>query len=129
MPTMEPAVYYRDKDYLGVVRRLLIDAIDTTVAAARIVNLRGERPRRLALLGRLLFAVLGPANFLVDLLWVSSDPSKQALRDKIAHPYVIRKNAAPAGTGQIVYRTYTVFAWTLLAAEVRPDVTGAVAPD
>ena len=72
--------------------------------------------------------VLGPANFLVDLLWISSDPSKQALRDKIAHTYVIRKNAVPAGTGQVVYRTYMLFGWTLLSAEVRPDVTGVPVP-
>ena len=118
-------VYYRDADYVGVLRRLLIDLIDTIVAGlvslllsaiavvvapremqafaalliwtvvwlayfvvlkgsrfrtlgyviagARIVNLEGERPGHLALLGRLLFVVLGPFNFLVDLLWISSD--------------------------------------------------------
>jgi uncharacterized RDD family membrane protein YckC len=89
------------------------------LAGARIVNLRGERPGYLPLFGRLAFAVLGPFNFLVDLLWVSSDPRRQALRDKFAHTYVVRKNAVPIGMGKIVYAIYMVFGMTLLFAEVR----------
>lgn len=91
------------------------------VAGARIVNLHGQRPGYLPLLGRLAFVVLGPFNFLVDLLWVSSDPRRQALRDKFAHTYVIRKDAVPVGTSTIVYRVYMIFGMTLLFAEVRAD--------
>jgi uncharacterized RDD family membrane protein YckC len=160
------AVVYRDDDYIGVVRRLLIDLIDTTVAmlvpigltapafligmpwlgifiwpavwiayfvflkgssyrtlgyliaGAQIVDMQGGRPSRFTLFGRLGFAILGPVNFLVDLLWVSSDPSKQALRDKIAHTYVVRYRATPAGTGPVVYRVYTIFGWTIMCREV-----------
>jgi hypothetical protein len=167
-----PAVYYRAEDYLGVMKRLLVDFVDAGLAAAvswiitfvvvvispsyntvlmsmivwgavwtlyfvvlkgsrfrtlgyvlagaRIVNFRGERPGRLALLGRLAFLVFGPTNFVIDLLWVSSDPCGQALRDKFAHTFVVRKDAVPAGTGRIGYPTYMVFGWTLMLAEVRP---------
>lgn len=166
-------VYYSDRDYLGVMRRLLIDAVDAFVAVAgslalsaigaslapyqysplitlttftgvfiayfvvlkgsrfrtlgyvlagaRIVSLSGEPPSYTAFLGRLAFAVLGPVNFVFDLLWVSSDPRRQALRDKFAHTYVVRKSAVPAGTGHIVYGTYMVFGWTILCAEVQSD--------
>lgn len=167
------AVYYRPEDCVGVMRRLLIDFVDTGVAVmisivlslftravspvyeiaalavwltwiavwfayfvvlkgsrfrtlgyvlagARIVDFSGRRPGYLRLLGRLAFVVLGPANFLIDLCWVSSDPSRQALRDKFAHTYVVRKNAVPAGTGRIVYPTYMTFGWTLMFAEVQP---------
>lgn len=167
------AVYYRVEDYLGVMRRLLIDFVDTAVAVsislfftviaaivspadeitvlisliawtgvwisylviwkgsrfrtlgyviagARIVNFRGEQPGYLPLFGRLAFTVLGPFNFLVDLLWVSSDPCGQALRDKVAHTYVVRKDAVPAGQGRLSYPTYTVFGMTLMFAEVQP---------
>jgi uncharacterized RDD family membrane protein YckC len=163
------ALYYRPEDYIGVMRRLLIDFVDTgvavtislvlsmvaaaispapeltalaiwtivwilyfvvlkgsrfrtlgyVVAGARIVNFSGQRPGYRTLLGRLAFVTLGPVNFVIDLCWVSSDPSRQALRDKFAHTYVIRKNAVPAGTGQIVYPTYMTFGWTLMFAEVR----------
>src|SRR5436189_2075700 len=118
MRTPEQAVVYRIEDHLTVVRRLIIDLMDTTVATivcliitigalpfagnevvyfgilatwplvwvayfvvlkgsrfrtvgyvlcgARIVNLSGERPGYVALLGRLAFVVVGPFNFLDD---------------------------------------------------------------
>ncbi|HEU4886889.1 MAG TPA: RDD family protein, partial [Thermoanaerobaculia bacterium] len=153
MASPQPVVYYKAEDYLGVMRRLLIDFVDTSVAVvvssmftvfamivspateitvlmslvawtgvwitylvilkgsrfrtlgyvlagARIVNFSGEQPGYLSLLGRLAFTVLGPFNFVVDLLWVSSDPCSQALRDKVAHTYVVRKDAVPAGVGR-----------------------------
>jgi uncharacterized RDD family membrane protein YckC len=173
MAVPQLVVYYRAEDYLGVMRRLLIDFVDagfaagvswmltfvlaaispsvemsallqlivwTTVwtlyfvvlkgsrfrtlgyvlAGARIVNFQGERPGRLALFVRLAFVVFGPTNFMLDLFWVPSDPRGQALRDKFAHTFVVRKDAVPAGTGQIGYPTYMVFGWTLMFAEVRP---------
>jgi uncharacterized RDD family membrane protein YckC len=160
------AVYYRDDDYVGVVRRLLIDAVDTTVAVllsialllplfvmrlywpallivpgvwiayfvflkgsrfrtlgyliagAQIVDMQSRRPGYFTLFCRLAFAVLGPANFLLDLLWVSSDPSRQALRDKMTYTYVVRHGATPAGIAPVVYRVYTVFGWTVMCREV-----------
>jgi uncharacterized RDD family membrane protein YckC len=163
---MREAVLYDAGDHLGVMRRLLIDVVDTTVAivlavilsvlaslitvwgpliawtgvwiayfvllkgsrfrtlgyvmaGARIVNFQGQRPSYLQLLGRVAFTVLGPVNFVVDLCWISIDPSRQALRDKFAHTFVIRKNAMPAGVGRIVYPTYMMFGWTLMFAEVQ----------
>jgi hypothetical protein len=65
-----------------------------------------------------LFATLGPVNFLLDLLWVPSDPCRQALRDKFAHTYVIRRDAVPVGSGRIAYGIYTAFGMTMLFAEV-----------
>jgi uncharacterized RDD family membrane protein YckC len=170
---MPPTVfYYHPEDYLGVMKRLLIDVIDATVAGsialfltffvvafagrvevavpltfltwagiwvfyfvvmkrrfrtlgyviagAKIVDFTGERPGYLTLLGRTGFTVLGPFLFLVDLLWISSDPRRQALRDKVAHTFVIRQHAVPVGIGRVVYPTYTLFGWTLVFAEVEP---------
>ncbi len=170
-------VYFEEKDYAGVGRRLFIDCVDTSAAivvsvlltflllavwpheesfgvvlpigwtaiwfsyfvvlkrsrfrtlgyilgGARIVNLQGERPSILSLLARLLFVVGGPANFLIDLFWIPSDPCRQAIRDKFAHTYVVRKDAVPAGSGTIVYRTYAMLGTTFLFREVK----GASAP-
>jgi len=177
MAAIEDGVFYRMADYIGVMRRLVIDIVDAAVAVfisvpltivvgavaegrgaviggmavwvlvwflyfvilkgsrfrtigyvltgARIVNLKGERPGRMALTGRLAFALLGPFNLLVDLLWVSSDPCRQALRDKVAHTYVVRRDAVPAGAGHIGYGVYTMFGMTLVFAEVRSAVPDA----
>lgn len=89
------------------------------LTGARIVNGRGERPSYIALTGRLAFALFGPVNFLLDLLWVSSDPCGQAMRDKFAHTYVVKNTAVPAGQALAVYRVYTVFGATLMFPEAR----------
>ena len=95
------------------------------VAGAKIVNYSGRRPSRFALMVRLLFVVMGPMNFVVDLLWIPSDTRRQALRDKFAHTFVVRQRALPAEIGRLVYRTYTVFGATFLFAEVVPLVQSA----
>ena len=67
---------------------------------------------------RLMFGVLGPLNWMVDLLWLSGDPHRQALRDKLAGTYVVRKTAEPAGTGKIVRRYYEFFGYNFIFREV-----------
>lgn len=169
-PRLGRGVIYRSQDYIGVIKRIVIDFIDVLfatflsicitwslavsfalddpvgvvlgvwivvwityfvvlkgsrwrtvgylVVGAKIVDYSGRRPSRLALLVRLLFIVLGPVNFFVDLLWIPSDATRQALRDKFAHTFVVRQNASPSEVGRVVYRTYTVFGATFLFAEV-----------
>lgn len=120
---VDRGVYFSKRDYASVWRRI---AIGTTVFAAlsaigfcyfvllkwwrrtlgyaggvRIVTLRGERPSLLTLTTRFLFATFGPANIILDLLWIGNDPHRQALRDKSAQTYVIRKDAKPAGRGSL----------------------------
>jgi uncharacterized RDD family membrane protein YckC len=108
--------------YFVVLKGSRFRTVGYAMARARIVNFRGERPGYLALAGRLAFAVFGPVNFFIDLLWVSSDPRRQALRDKFAHTYVIRQNAVPIGTSPVVYLVYTVFGGTLLCAEPQEEL-------
>lgn len=69
---------------------------------------------------RFLFMVFGPVNFLVDLLWISTDPMRQTLRDKLAHTYVVKADATPAGEGRIVYRYYHILGWSFIFREVEP---------
>ncbi len=111
--------------YFVLLKRSRMRTVGYAVAGARIVNLRGERPGIGALTLRLMFVVAGPVNFLVDLVWISGDANRQALRDKFAHTYVIRAGAVPAGSGRVVYRTYTVFGATMLFQEVEPAAAPA----
>lgn len=91
------------------------------LARARIVNLQGDTPSIASLFIRMLFAALGPLNLLFDLFWIPGDPCRQALRDKFAHTYVIRRDASPAGTGRIAYAQYTLLGASYLFKEVRPS--------
>jgi uncharacterized RDD family membrane protein YckC len=105
--------------YFVLLKRSRFRTLGYILLGARIVNLRGERPSIASLTARLLFIVAGPANVLIDLFWIPSDPCHQAIRDKFAHTYVIRRAAEPAGVGKIAYRTYTMFGATLLFQEVQ----------
>jgi hypothetical protein len=57
-------------------------------------------------------------NALVDLLWLTGDANRQAVRDKFAGTYVIRLDAAPAGTGPIRIRPYMFWGMTFFFREV-----------
>ena len=105
--------------YFVILKRSRVRTVGYILAEARIVSLTGERPTIATLSLRLSFAILGPTNFIVDLLWLGGDP--QALRDKFAHTYVVRKNAVPVGRGRLRYAQYCF----LGMAFVFPEVTQA----
>lgn len=106
--------------YFVVLKRTRIGTPGYIVGGVRIIGLNGELPGWYPLILRLLFALMGPLNPVVDLVWISNDKHRQALRDKFARTYVIKKNAQPIGTGKIVYRHYDVFAWNFIFREVEP---------
>ena len=65
--------------------------------------------------------MLGPINFVLDLLWVWSDSYRQTLRDKLAYTYVVRRDAVPEGRGPIAFAHYSILGWHLLCREVRTE--------
>jgi uncharacterized RDD family membrane protein YckC len=109
--------------YLVLLKRSHFRTLGYRVGGIRIVSIQGERPSIWALTIRAMFAVFGPMNILIDILWITTDERRQALRDKFAHTYVVRAAAVPLGQGTIVYTAYSIFAVNFLFAEVRP-VTG-----
>jgi hypothetical protein len=66
-----------------------------------------------------MFGVLGPLNWLIDLIWLSSDANRQALRDKSANTYVVKAKAQAAGQGRIVIRYYEIFFYNFLISRSR----------
>ena len=107
--------------YFVLLKRSRFRTVGYVLARAQIVNLRGETHSVASLFIRMLFAAFGPLNLLFDLLWIPSDPCRQALRDKFAHTYVVRRGASPDGTGRITYGHYTVLGASYLFQEVRPS--------
>ena len=105
--------------YFVFLKRSRFRTLGYALTGARIVNLQGQRPSVFSLVIRLLWVAGGPANFIIDLFWTPSDPSRQAIRDKFAHTYVIKKAAVPLGESEIVYRTYNIFGTTFFFPEVR----------
>jgi uncharacterized RDD family membrane protein YckC len=113
--------------YFVVLKGSRFGTLGYRLTRVHIVDVRGRRPGLGALTVRLLFALAGPINFLLDVLWIPSDRYGQALRDKIAHTYVVRSHARPAGPALLVYRHYDLMGLSLLVQDIEPIDLGASA--
>jgi uncharacterized RDD family membrane protein YckC len=85
--------------YLAVLARSRFGTLGYTLASVQVLDLSGRRPSLACMSFRTLFAVLGPLNALLDVIWLGGDPHRQALRDKLAGTYVVRRGAVPGGEG------------------------------
>jgi len=110
--------------YLVLFKRSPLRTLGYMIGGVRIVNLQGDRPSLWALTIRAFFLLIGPLSMLLDIVWVSGDENRQALRDKWAHTYVIRNQAIPAGRSTITWKNYTIFGMNFMFQEIhasKPD--------
>ncbi|HYP08034.1 MAG TPA: RDD family protein [Bryobacteraceae bacterium] len=105
--------------YGVLLKRSRYRTLGYRIAGVKVVGLDGKRAACSALAMRLLFLPLGPLNWIVDLAWVSGDPHRQSLRDKLAHTYVVKVGAEPIGSGPVLFRYYDVMGYSLLLREVK----------
>jgi hypothetical protein len=68
-----------------------------------------------------MFLFLGPFNYVADLIWLSGDPQRQALRDKFTQTYVVRKKAVREFRCAGADRFSTVMSSVKLAVTVDAD--------
>lgn len=106
--------------YFVILKRSRFRTLGYRLARVRLVDVRGRPPGVGALSVRLLFAVAGPINVVLDMMWIPSDRCRQSLRDKIAHTYVVKAQARPAGSALIVYRQYSLMGMSFLFQELEP---------
>ena len=104
--------------YLAVLARSRFGTLGYTVASVQVVDLTGARPSLACMSFRTAFALLGPLNVLLDLLWVGSDSNRQALRDRLPGTYVVRKGAVPAGVGPLRHVLIWFLGYGLIMREV-----------
>ena len=84
----------------------------------KLVDLQGNSVHLWKASLRFLLLFLGPANFLFDIFWLTGDPNRQTLRDKIAGTYVVRDHAVPVDRGPITYPMYFVGSLSFVIPEV-----------
>jgi uncharacterized RDD family membrane protein YckC len=102
--------------YLVVLKWSVFGTFGYAIFGVRVVNLKGEAPSLVRLTARTLcFFVF---NTLVDLIFLASDDSRQALRDKLTGTYVVKRSAQPAGQGRLSYARVFFFGMALLYREV-----------
>jgi uncharacterized RDD family membrane protein YckC len=104
--------------YFVVLKRSNFRTLGYRLGRVRITGLDGEPPSYGALIFRLMFSMLGPFNWALDLIWASNDVHRQALRDKLANTYVVKAKAQPAGRGRIVVQYYDICFYNFLCREV-----------
>jgi uncharacterized RDD family membrane protein YckC len=104
--------------YFVLLKRSRFRTVGYRLFGVRIVGLDGRIPGWGSLIFRLMFALIGPLNWVIDLFWLSNDVHRQALRDKYAHTYVIKVSAEPAGTGKIKLAYYEICGYNFLFREV-----------
>lgn len=105
--------------YLVPLKRS-VGTLGYLIFGIQVVDLSGQPPGLLRLTARALIPLV--FNPIMDLLFISSDHSRQALRDKINGTYLIIRGAQIAGTGDFVYARLYYFNLNLLVREVkRPE--------
>jgi hypothetical protein len=104
--------------YFVVLKRSKFRILGYRAGGVRIVGLDGKIPSWSSLTFRLMFALLGPLNWLFDLIFASGDEHRQAIRDKFASTYVVKAGAQPAGSRKVVCRYCHLFGYTLLFREI-----------
>lgn len=104
--------------YFVILKRSRFRTLGYRVGRVRIVALNGQTPGYAALTLRMMFGMLGPLTWLIDLTWLLNDTNRQALRDKFAKTYVVKARAEVAGTGRIVFRYYDILGYNCLFREV-----------
>jgi uncharacterized RDD family membrane protein YckC len=109
--------------YLVILKRSKIGTVGYRIGGVRIVGMDGQAASLSALTFRMLFAPFGPLNWFLDLAWLSGDKHRQALRDKLAHTYVVKVKAAPVGTGKIIFRYYEILGFNFLFQEIDVPTT------
>jgi uncharacterized RDD family membrane protein YckC len=111
--------------YFVVLKRCGFNTVGYRLTGVRIVDAYGRPPGLGALTLRLSFGLLGPINVILDMLWIPTDRHKQALRDKLAHTYVIKASAEPAGPARIVSRTHHIMGMSFVFQDVEPVSVGS----
>jgi len=111
--------------YLTLLKRSRFRTPGYRVTGLRIVDLKGRPPSMLLMSVRLLWWVLGPINFPLDFLFLTSDARRQTVRDKLIGTYVVLKDATPAGSGHKYMEGTGFMGWMLLCPVVRPVAPGS----
>ncbi len=71
---------------------------------------------------RVLLLTLGPFELLFDIIWLTSEATRQTLRDKFIGTYVVNRNAAPIGKARLQNVTLGVMGWNLMYQEIKESL-------
>jgi uncharacterized RDD family membrane protein YckC len=104
--------------YLAGSKARPVRTVGYRLADVELVDLHGGPVSLWRSTCRFMFLFGGPVNVLLDLIWLTHDPNRQTLRDKLTGTYVVRRGARPIGQGVITYPTYFIATLSFILPEV-----------
>lgn len=105
--------------YLAILKRSKYRTVGYILTSVKIVDLKGERPSIFKMILRVLLFLLGPFELFIDIIWLTSEATKQTLRDKYIGTYVIAQDAVPVKKGKLQNVSLGFMGWNLMYREVQ----------
>lgn len=112
------AIIFLSGFYLSILKGSKYRTIGYILAGVKIVNLQGKKPSIVKMALRTGLLLIGPFELFFGIIWLTSETTRQTLRDKYVGTYVIKKHAVPAGNGKLKTVMLTVMGWNLSYREV-----------
>ena len=94
------------------------------LAGVQLVNLQGRPAGLLCSTYRFLLLFIGPLHLVFDLLWLTTDPNRQTLRDKLTATCVVRRGSTPVARARLVHPTYFIATMAFALPEVKRPIDG-----
>jgi uncharacterized RDD family membrane protein YckC len=107
--------------YLALLKRSKYGTIGYNLTGVKIVDLKGEKPALFKMVLRVLLSLIGPFELIIDIIWLTSEITKQTLRDKYIGTYVIAKKASPVRTGNLQTVSLGFMGWNLMYREIKEN--------
>ena len=110
--------------YLAIIKRSL-GTLGYLIAGVRIVDIHGNRPSVIRMIGRFMWLFILPFSLILDVLWLTGEETRQTLRDKTVGTYVIKKKSMPIGAGKCRIKIMSFIGLCLRLREVEKQSKGS----
>jgi len=107
--------------YLSILKPSKLRTVGYVIAGLKIVDLYGNTPSWNIMLTRFFMLGFSPFAFIIDMLWLTGESTKQTLRDKYVGTYVIDNLAKPQGEIPLKKVFLNFLGWTLNYSEIGRD--------
>ena len=107
--------------YLAFLKRSKFRTLGYILTGVKIVDLKGQKPSAIKMILRALLLLLGPFELIIDIIWLTSERTKQTLRDKYIGTYVVNKDAIPVKKGPLQNVSLGFMGWNLMYKEIKED--------
>jgi uncharacterized RDD family membrane protein YckC len=104
--------------YLSILKPSKFRTIGYLATGIKIVDLYGNKPSWNTMITRFFLLGFSPLAFIIDILWLTGEQTKQTLRDKYVGTYVVDNNAIPQGNAPFQRVVLNFLGWNLIYKEI-----------